>query len=165
MDLYRAARGLAGVAAAAVAEALSSSGWATTVAADVRTEIWRKLVLNAATLPTAALTGMVAGELGRSDAMAPLVERVAREAVAVARAMGLSIDADERVTPDLADEISARYRLLCETSGFAENFDAHSGAALRDRAYTWTASAYLILAAAYEERVRLGGTTENRTHR
>ncbi len=53
---------------------------------------------------------------------------------------------------DLADEISARFRLLCETSGFAENFDAHSGAALRDRAYTWTASAYLILAAAYEER-------------
>jgi glycogen debranching enzyme len=55
--------------------------------------------------------------------------------------------------PDLADEISARFRLLCETSGFAENFDAHSGAALRDRAYTWTASAYLILAAAYEQRM------------
>ncbi|HZP53543.1 amylo-alpha-1,6-glucosidase [Actinocrinis sp.] len=53
---------------------------------------------------------------------------------------------------DLADEISARFRQLCETSGFAENFDAHSGAALRDRAYTWTASAYLILAAAYERR-------------
>src|SRR5579884_304099 len=53
---------------------------------------------------------------------------------------------------DLADEISARFRQLCEASGFAENFDAQSGAALRDRAYTWTASAYLILAAAYERR-------------
>jgi glycogen debranching enzyme len=50
---------------------------------------------------------------------------------------------------ELADEISARFRMLCERSGFAENFDAHTGAGLRDRAYTWTASAYLILAAAH----------------
>jgi hypothetical protein len=54
---------------------------------------------------------------------------------------------------DLADEISHRFRALCETSGFAENFDAASGAGLRDRAYTWTASAYLILAAAYRQRL------------
>jgi hypothetical protein len=50
---------------------------------------------------------------------------------------------------ELADDISARFRMLCERSGFAENFDAHTGAGLRDRAYTWTASAYLILAAAH----------------
>jgi len=48
---------------------------------------------------------------------------------------------------ELADEISARFRRLCERSGFAENFDALTGTGLRDRAYTWTASAYLILAA------------------
>ncbi|MDQ1307011.1 MAG: hypothetical protein QG671_2843 [Actinomycetota bacterium] len=54
--------------------------------------------------------------------------------------------------PDLADGISDRFRNLCETSGFAENFDARSGAGLRDRAYTWTASAYLILAAAHRTR-------------
>jgi len=53
---------------------------------------------------------------------------------------------------DLADEISERFRALCERSGFAENFDAETGAGLRDRAYTWTAAAYLILAAAYEQR-------------
>ncbi|MEO3814873.1 trehalase family glycosidase [Sphaerisporangium sp. B11E5] len=52
----------------------------------------------------------------------------------------------------LADEISARFRALCERSGFAENFGARSGDGLRDRAYTWTASAYLILAAAHERR-------------
>jgi glycogen debranching enzyme len=46
----------------------------------------------------------------------------------------------------LADQVSARFRALCEKSGFAENFDALSGAGLRDRAYTWTASAYLLLA-------------------
>ncbi|MEV4363770.1 hypothetical protein [Nonomuraea sp. NPDC049625] len=54
--------------------------------------------------------------------------------------------------PDLADEISARFRALCEASGFAENFDARTGEGLRDRAYTWTASAYLHLAAAHERR-------------
>ena len=53
---------------------------------------------------------------------------------------------------ELADEVSSRFRALCEKSGFAENFDALSGSGLRDRAYTWTASAYLILAAAYESR-------------
>jgi hypothetical protein len=52
----------------------------------------------------------------------------------------------------LADEVSARFRALCERSGFAENFDARTGAGLRDRAYTWTAGAYLILAAAHLQR-------------
>ncbi|HEX5403600.1 MAG TPA: trehalase family glycosidase [Pseudonocardiaceae bacterium] len=52
----------------------------------------------------------------------------------------------------LADEISDRFRALCEASGFAENFDALTGAGQRDRAYTWTASGYLILAAAAERR-------------
>jgi glycogen debranching enzyme len=45
----------------------------------------------------------------------------------------------------LADEIGTRFLALCEKSGFAENFDALTGEGLRDRAYTWTASAYLIL--------------------
>ena len=55
---------------------------------------------------------------------------------------------------DLADEISHRFRALCESSGFAENFDALTGAGQRDRAYTWTASSYLILAAAHRQRQR-----------
>ena len=53
---------------------------------------------------------------------------------------------------ELADEISRRFRTLCETSGFAENFDANTGAGLRDRAYTWTASVYLVLARAAAHR-------------
>ncbi|MEV2255223.1 trehalase family glycosidase [Streptomyces sp. NPDC050147] len=52
----------------------------------------------------------------------------------------------------LADDISARFRALCEASGFAENFDALTGSGLRDRAYTWTASSYLLLAQAHELR-------------
>jgi hypothetical protein len=48
---------------------------------------------------------------------------------------------------ELADAVSARFRALCEKSGFAENFDARTGSGLRDRAYTWTAAVYLLLAA------------------
>ncbi len=53
---------------------------------------------------------------------------------------------------ELADRISERFRRLCERSGFAENFDALTGAGLRDRAYTWTASSYLLLAREAEAR-------------
>ncbi len=59
----------------------------------------------------------------------------------------------------LADEISHRFRVLCETHGFAENFDALTGQGQRDRAYTWTASSYLILAAAAERRRAAAATT------
>ncbi|MDX3570721.1 amylo-alpha-1,6-glucosidase [Streptomyces sp. ID05-47C] len=52
----------------------------------------------------------------------------------------------------LADEISTRFRTLCETHGFAENFDALTGTGLRDRAYTWTAAGYLHLAEAHSRR-------------
>ncbi|MEV6944500.1 trehalase family glycosidase [Streptomyces sp. NPDC051172] len=52
----------------------------------------------------------------------------------------------------LADDVSARFRALCETHGFAENFDALTGTGLRDRAYTWTASSYLLLVEAHAHR-------------
>jgi glycogen debranching enzyme len=59
----------------------------------------------------------------------------------------------------MADDLSRRFRDLCERSGFAENFDALTGTGLRDRAYTWTASGYLILAAGYEHRRSQKGVT------
>ncbi|MFI2206712.1 amylo-alpha-1,6-glucosidase [Streptomyces sp. NPDC020192] len=52
----------------------------------------------------------------------------------------------------LADDISVRFRALCEIHGFAENFDALTGTGLRDRAYTWTAASYLLLAEAHAHR-------------
>ncbi|MDX3457893.1 trehalase family glycosidase [Streptomyces sp. ME02-8801-2C] len=52
----------------------------------------------------------------------------------------------------LANDISTRFRTLCETHGFAENFDALTGTGLRDRAYTWTAASYLLLAEAHTRR-------------
>ncbi|WP_217241135.1 amylo-alpha-1,6-glucosidase [Streptomyces sp. AC555_RSS877] len=58
----------------------------------------------------------------------------------------------------LADDVSARFRALCETHGFAENFDALTGIGLRDRAYTWTASSYLLLARDHHHRRADAGT-------
>ncbi len=88
--------------AEALAQALASGGLATTVATPVRPEIWKKLILNAATLPTAALTGMNAGALAGHAEMRELVAETAREATAVAQALGYPIDAQERVEAILA---------------------------------------------------------------
>ncbi|KXT04186.1 hypothetical protein AC578_90 [Pseudocercospora eumusae] len=46
---------------------------------------------------------------------------------------------------ELADTISNRFIALCEKSGFSENYDAVTGAGLRDVSYTWSAAAYLTL--------------------
>lgn len=59
--------------------------------------------------------------------------------------------------PALADDISSRFRRLCEQGGFAENFDALTGEGLRDRAYTWTAAVYLTLV---RDAARRGDLTE-----
>lgn len=47
---------------------------------------------------------------------------------------------------EFAAELAERFCANCAHVGFAENFDATSGAALRDPAYTWTSSVFLILA-------------------
>jgi len=47
---------------------------------------------------------------------------------------------------ELADTIADRFCKLCGKSGFAENFDALTGAPLCDPAYTWTSSVFLLLA-------------------
>ena len=80
-----------------LAGALADGDLEAQVVAPIRPEIWKKLVLNAATLPTAALTGMNAGALTAHGRMKELVSETAREAVAVARALGYEIDEQERI--------------------------------------------------------------------
>lgn len=50
----------------------------------------------------------------------------------------------------LAGDIRRRFCDLVATRGLAENYNALSGEPLRDRAFTWTASAFLLLAAQTE---------------
>jgi len=47
---------------------------------------------------------------------------------------------------ELARRLSAGFCDLCAREGMAENFDALTGKGLRDRAYTWTSSVFLLLA-------------------
>src|SRR5436190_2239844 len=69
-----------------LAQALTDGGFEAHVTTPIRPEIWKKLILNAATLPTASLAGMNAGALTAHASMHQLVSETAREAVAVARA-------------------------------------------------------------------------------
>ena len=87
---------------AELAEALERAGLATTVTSPVRPEIWKKLILNAATLPPAALAGMNAGALEAHEQIRELVAEAAREATTVAQALGYPIDAEERIETILA---------------------------------------------------------------
>lgn len=47
---------------------------------------------------------------------------------------------------EFARELKLRYCRMAVKSGFAENYDAVSGRGLRDPAYTWSASVFLIFA-------------------
>jgi 2-dehydropantoate 2-reductase len=79
-----------------IAALLQEAGLEASARADVRTEIWKKLILNAATLPTSALTGLPAGRLVETDLMLELVAAVTAEAVRVAQALGYQIEYAER---------------------------------------------------------------------
>jgi len=58
----------------------------------------------------------------------------------------LFVDAMDRCgRPDLGDELARRFTAMCARSGLAENFDAQTGAPLRDPAFTWTSSVALSL--------------------
>ncbi len=48
-----------------------------------------------------------------------------------------------------AEEAARRFCDMCLENGFGENFNALTGESLRDPAYTWTASVFLILAHEY----------------
>ena len=80
-----------------VARLLADAGLEAHATADVKTEIWRKLVLNAATLPTSGLTGLTSGQLGEPGPLLDTVDALAREAVLVAQAQGYDIDVQERI--------------------------------------------------------------------
>ena len=84
-----------------LAGALSTGDLEAHVAGEIRPEIWKKLILNAATLPTAALTGMNAGALTAHAEMRELVGRDRRARVL----------AQERVDQDAVrrpDDLEAR---------------------------------------------------------
>jgi 2-dehydropantoate 2-reductase len=80
-----------------IGESLARAGFEVNITAEATTEVWRKLVLNCATLPTSALTRLTAGRVGDSNVL-EVAHTLAREATSVARALGHDIDPEERVS-------------------------------------------------------------------
>jgi 2-dehydropantoate 2-reductase len=83
--------------AQAVGDALTTAGIETTVTADVKTEVWKKLILNAATLPVSGLTRLTIGAMGEPGPVLDVMDVLAAEATAVAVALGRNITLDERL--------------------------------------------------------------------
>lgn len=62
----------------------------------------------------------------------------------------LMLDALYQLGEDaLVRELAEKFANMIEKSGFAENYDALTGEGRRDRAFTWTAAAFLIIAHRY----------------
>lgn len=78
-----------------VADTIRNAGLNVTATASIRAVIWEKLVMTAATLPTAALTGLASGALGTPGPLLDLVDGLASEAVTTARAAGYSLNLDQ----------------------------------------------------------------------
>jgi 2-dehydropantoate 2-reductase len=81
----------------AVAAAMEAATIATTVTGEVKREVWKKVILNCATLPTASLSRLTAGDLGQPGPLLDLVDAIAVEATAVAKGLGYDVDPAERI--------------------------------------------------------------------
>lgn len=86
-------------AAETVASALAASDFEVHVLDrdEVVRQRWAKLVMNCATLPVGALTGLDTESLGRCEPVLPLMDDLVRESCAVARSEGVELDPDERI--------------------------------------------------------------------
>ncbi len=80
-----------------IAGLLAAAGFRATATPAVHRAIWEKLVMTAATLPTAALTCLPSGALGDRGPLFDLVEELAMETIETARAAGYDFDAVEQI--------------------------------------------------------------------
>lgn len=86
--------GRAAKVAQRVSEVLTRAGFITWVAGDARVLLWTKLAVNAAINPLTAILGVTNGELLAMPEARSLMERAAREAGAVAKAVGVDLQSD-----------------------------------------------------------------------
>lgn len=80
----------------AIVQVFNAAGIAVEPSGQVLKEIWSKLALNVATLPTSSSTRVTADRLLDSPELAELMQDLLREVVAVARAQGIPLDFEER---------------------------------------------------------------------
>jgi 2-dehydropantoate 2-reductase len=80
-----------------VRDLLEEAGIRTRITADARSELWAKLVVNAAINPLAALACVPNGRLVQDPDLRTVLEDVARETASVARAAGADVDPEDLV--------------------------------------------------------------------
>lgn len=79
-----------------VVDAFRRAGFETALSTSILNEVWKKLALNACTLPTAALLRFMAHQLIAHDGVKAEMRSILEEVVAVAHAQGIALDFEER---------------------------------------------------------------------
>ena len=90
--------GAADTRLADLATAFTAAGIEAHVSSSVREQIWSKLALNVCSLPTSSLLRCYAGDLVQRPGTVTLMQSLLREVVAVATALGINLNYDERWT-------------------------------------------------------------------
>jgi 2-dehydropantoate 2-reductase len=93
-----------------LADALTRSGMPTKALADARGAQWTKLIFNAASNPLGALTGLTHGRVCELAPMRALVSGLIAEGVAVAAALGITLDSDPEALIDHAARVAYDHR-------------------------------------------------------
>jgi 2-dehydropantoate 2-reductase len=93
-----------------LADALTAGGMPTKALADARGAQWTKLIFNAASNPLGALTGLTHGRLCELPATRALISGLVREGVAVADALGITLDSDPDALVDHAAQVAYDHR-------------------------------------------------------
>jgi 2-dehydropantoate 2-reductase len=79
---------------AAIAEQFAQAGIGVSLEADIRREVWRKLVRNASTNLVSGLTGTTLAQLGEDSGLIAIVREIAREVNGLAAELGCRAEAD-----------------------------------------------------------------------
>jgi 2-dehydropantoate 2-reductase len=93
-----------------LADAMTRGGMPTKALADARGAQWTKLIFNAASNPLGALTGLTQGRLCELPATRALISGLVREGVAVAAALGITLDSDPDALVDHAARVAYDHR-------------------------------------------------------
>ena len=116
-------------------EALTSSGFVVDVVVDAAALIWNKLVINSAINPLTALLRIPNGELLRRPAARSLMDGLARETAAVARAEHVQLAAHDptAMVEDVARKTATNYSSMLQDvrRGAPTEIDAICGAVAR----------------------------------
>ena len=93
-----------------LADAMTRGGMPARALADARGAQWTKLIFNAASNPLGALTGLTHGRLCELPATRALISGLVAEGVAVAAALGITLDSDPDELIDHAAAVAYDHR-------------------------------------------------------